>query len=246
MKRDSNVYIFIYSIVMVVVVAVLLALASTALKPAQLANVRMEKRLNILEAIRKGEEAENAPSKMEAVNALYKRYIVREEVVNGQGRAVKGCSAFDIDLRGELECKASEKKLPVFVAELKDGSIKYIFPLAGQGLWGPIWGYIALNADLSTVYGVSFGNKAETPGLGAEIVSEHFRKQFEGKKIFQGSTFVALKVLKGGGASKDVHAVDGISGGTLTSNGVQRMLLDCLKDYVPYMEARKREGLSHE
>ncbi len=246
MKRDSNIYIFIYSIVMVVVVAVLLALASTALKPAQLENIRMEKRLNILEAIRKGAEAEKAPNKVEAVNTLYKKYIVKSEVVNGQGRPVGGCQAFDIDLKGELLCNPDEQKLPVFVAKLEDGSTKYIFPLAGQGLWGPIWGYVSLNSDLSTIYGISFGHKGETPGLGAEIVSPHFCQQFEGKKICEGKRLVSIEVLKGGGASSNIHAVDGISGGTLTSRGVQDMLKNCLKDYEPYMEAQKKEGLSHE
>ncbi len=248
MKKDSNVYIFLYSVVLVIVVAVLLAVASTALRPAQQRNIEMEKRLDILKAVGLEAEVEALPfSRQEAVSMLYDKFITGRLVVNGEGMVVEGQDAFAIDLRPELGLTPSEQRLPVFVAQLADDgsnptdSLKYVFPLAGQGLWGPIWGYIALDADMNHIYGVSFGHKGETPGLGAEIVNAWFRDQFKSKEIFTGKSFVSVSLLKGAGASEgNPNAVDGISGGTLTSQGVQNMLMACLSAYRPYIERMKK------
>ncbi|PID90909.1 MAG: NADH:ubiquinone reductase (Na(+)-transporting) subunit C [Bacteroidetes bacterium] len=245
MKKDSNVYIFLYSVVLVVVVAVLLAVASTALRPAQERNIEMEKRLDILKAIGVEGEVDALPmSRQGAVSKLYDKFITERLAVNGEGDILEGQDAFAIDLRPELKLGAAEQKLPVFVAHLSDGSTKYVFPLAGQGLWGPIWGYISLDEDMDHIYGVSFGHKGETPGLGAEIVSGWFRGQFKGKEIFSGSSFVSVSVLKGAGASEgNPNAIDGISGGTLTSQGVEKMLMDCLSAYKPFIEKVKAGGV---
>lgn len=240
MKRDSNAYIFIYSSVMVVAVAVLLALAATALKPMQLENIKMEKRLDILKSIGEGGDLEGVSDRPSHISRLYDQFIVREFVVGPNGRPISGCSAFDLDLRGELVCPAATRRLPVFEARLGNGETKYIFPLSGQGLWGPIWGYIALNSDLNTVYGVSFSHKGETPGLGAEIAQPWYWEQFRGKEIFKGGTLVSIAVLKGLGSTANPHAVDGISGGTMTSKGVEAMLLSCLREYQSFIEEQKR------
>ena len=108
-------------------------------------------------------------------------------------------------------------------------------------MWGPIWGYIALNDDLNTVYGVSFAHKSETPGLGAEIVTQSFRGQFAGKQIFSNGVLSSLQVVKGGGTEHNAHAVDAISGGTMTSKGVEAMLLNSLQAYKAFI-ARQKEG----
>lgn len=246
MKRDSNLYIFLYSSVLVVIVAVLLALAATALRPAQLENVRMEKRLDILKSIGIGLDADGADDKPAYISSLYDKYIVREHVVGPNGLPISGCQAFDLDLRGELVCPAETRRLPIFEAKLPSGETKYIFPLSGQGLWGPIAGYLALNADLNTVYGVSFSHKGETPGLGAEIAEPFFCDRFKGKQIFDGSKLVSISVLKTQGNESNPHAVDGISGGTMTSKGVEKMLLNCLEEYSKFIEIQKKEVLGHE
>ncbi|HRW22050.1 MAG TPA: NADH:ubiquinone reductase (Na(+)-transporting) subunit C, partial [Bacteroidales bacterium] len=113
---------------------------------------------------------------------------------------------------------------------------KYIIPLSGKGLWGPIWGYIALNEDMTTVFGATFSHKSETPGLGAEIETDWYQQKFSEKKIFdENGDFVSIKVVKGGAPPDNIHGVDAISGGTITSNGLEDMLFDCLKLYEPYL-----------
>ena len=244
MKRDSNVYIFLYSAAMVVLGAVLLAVAATALKPEQLENKRMEKRLDILNSIRIQVEVPEGKSRQAYVAEQYDRYIRQAVLMGVDGRRMAG-DAFDVDLRDEMAKPESERHLPIFVATLDDGSTKFIFPLSGQGLWGAIWGYMALDDDLSTVYGVSFAHKSETPGLGADIALPSFQQRFQGKQMFDGDRLVSIQLLKRG-AGNNPHAVDGISGGTMTSKGVEAMLMRSLAEYEACIAALKREGMRHE
>ena len=143
-------------------------------------------------------------------------------------------------MKKELAKPLEEQSLPVFISSL-EGSKKYIIPVYGKGLWGPIWGYVALNDDLSTIYGAVFSHKAETPGLGAEINTKEFQEQFFGKEIFKLGEFVSVSVLKSGSADPESkYQVDGISGGTITSVGVDQMLRDCLSSYEPYFKKHKK------
>ena len=123
----------------------------------------------------------------------------------------------------------------MYVCQIDGAGTKYILPVRGKGLWGPIWGYVAMNDDKQTVYGATFGHKGETPGLGAEIEKEFFQVQFKGKKIIKNGQ-VTFAVAKGGAAPGDDYAVDAISGGTITSKGVQDMLLDCLDAYSAFLK----------
>jgi Na+-transporting NADH:ubiquinone oxidoreductase subunit C len=129
----------------------------------------------------------------------------------------------------------SNRQLPVFICE-KEGNTYYIVPLRGKGLWGPIWGYISFENDLNTVYGAVFDHKSETPGLGAEIKESWFQENFRGKKIFKDGEFESIEVAKGGADDTDQYAVDAISGGTITSKGLESMIHDCLKSYSTYFE----------
>jgi hypothetical protein len=121
----------------------------------------------------------------------------------------------------------------------------YIIPVLGKGLWGPLWGYVALKNDYNTIVGVVFDHKGETPGLGAEIATPTFQKQFSGKKIFDDNeNFVSVSVVKGGVANSGISAeygVDAISGGTITSNGLANMLKICLANYEKYFKNRREE-----
>ena len=132
--------------------------------------------------------------------------------------------------------------MPLYISNI-DGSEKYIIPLRVTGLWGPIWGYISLDNDMNTVYGAVFDHKAETPGLGAEINRDFFEKPFNGKRIFDlEGDFVSIAVVKGGAKENDYHGVDGISGGTITSDGVTAMLKERLDKYLPYFENKMKEN----
>jgi len=239
MDRNSNLYTFLYASGMVIVVAMLLAIASTALKPAQNKNIETEKKIDILRSIGKTDGIDEAKNKHKFVAETFQKYIPEQLVVNINGDTIKGLEAFNIDMKVELSKPLEQRNLPLYVAKLDDESIKYIIPLRGRGLWGPIWGYLALNSDLKTIYGATFAHQGETPGLGAEIATPEFQKQFRGKTIFEGDsilTFTSVKVVKGGASPDDPHGVDAISGGTITSKGLEKMLSDCLEPYQNYFE----------
>ncbi len=236
MNKNSNTYIFIYAVVMVVLVAATLSFVATKLKPFQDFNVEVQKKQDILKALQIESNADNAIEK-------YDKYIVETSVVNNAGEILEGTEAFKINLKQEKAKPEAERNYAVFVGKLDDGSTKYIIPLLGAGLWGPIWGYIALNDDMSTVYGASFDHKSETPGLGANIATLDFQAQFPGNKILnEQQEFVSIKVVKGGADKNDIHAVDAISGGTITSNGLEEMIEACLKPYMNYINKQLTEG----
>lgn len=228
MKNFSNTYIFTFSIIMVVVVALLLSMAAMQLKPFQDKNVEVEKKQNILASIRIKSTVKDAVE-------LYAKYITDSYVLNNKGEKQEGVDAFAVELKNELGKPAAARMLPVYVGTLDDKTNAYVMPLRGKGLWGPIWGYISLQPDFNTIYGAVFDHQGETPGLGAEISTEWFQEPFFGKTIFKDSTeFVSIKVLKGGAKKDDPHAVDAISGGTITSKALEAMLDSCLIQYKPY------------
>lgn len=233
MDTNSNKYTFIYSVVLVVVVAALLTIVSISLKPAQQKNIELEKKKNILSSL-------NVVSTPEDVEALYKKYIIENYTINTNGEKVEKVDAFKIVLKDELKKPPADQKWPVYIAKTDDGSTKYIFALYGKGLWGPLWGYIALNDDLNTVYGAYFDHKSETPGLGAEIATPKFQAQFVNKKIFnEKSEFVSVDVVKGG-AGNSPYGVDAISGGTITSRGLRDMLKTCISAYLKFIDENKK------
>lgn len=239
MNTQGNTYTFLYAGIMVIVVAALLSFAAMSLKPFQNKNVEVEKKQNILSTVSIGLDASEQDNKSKYIEDLYNKYIVDSYIVNTKGEKVEG-DAFTVDMKKELAKPNDKRKLPVFVSE-KDGSKNVILPVRGKGLWGPIWGYIALAEDFNTVVGASFDHEGETPGLGAEIKTTAFGSEFVGKKLFdKQNKFVSVKVVKGGAPKGDVHGVDAISGGTITSHGVQDMLSDCLGNYVTYFKQHQK------
>jgi len=228
MNVDKNSYTFSFAIVMVIVVAGLLSFTAINLKKPQLKNIELEKKQNILSSIGINVERDQA-------GLNFDKYIKEKIVLNSSGEEVKG-DAFKIDLSKELKKNKKDQLLPLYVA-IVEGEKKYIIPLRGKGLWGPIWGFLSLENDFNTVYGAVFDHKSETPGLGAEINQyEDFQQQFEGKQILEGAKVVSITVWKGGAKPDDVHGVDGISGGTITSDGVTYMLEERLNMYAPYFK----------
>lgn len=228
MNRQGNTYTFLYSIILVVVVAALLSVVSLSLQPRQNENKQNEKRQNILSAIHISSTADNSAK-------LFDDYIKEQFIVNAQGEKVEG-NAFNVNIEKQYKQPADQRELPVFVAEV-DGATKYILPIYGAGLWGPIWGYISLDADKSTIYGTFFDHQGETPGLGAEITTPAFNKQFQSKHIFSGSQLVGILIKKGGNATGS-NEVDGISGGTITSKGVESMITNYLTYYEPFLKQK--------
>jgi Na+-transporting NADH:ubiquinone oxidoreductase subunit C len=216
---------------MVVVVALLLALVSSGLKDIQNNNVKLDKKKQILSSLNIQLDGQDA-------NTLYEQHIVKELVLNIKGEVVseKMGEAFVIDVIKENAKAEAERQLPLYVAEV-DGQTKYIITMRGAGLWGPIWGYIALNDDKNTVFGTYFSHASETPGLGAEIALPAFQNKFVGKHILNDARdFVSIAVMKPGQTAEGRDYVDGISGGTITSKGVEAMLLKSIGQYEAYLK----------
>lgn len=229
-NKESNVYTVVYAAVLVVVVGFALALVYQALRPAQLENIANDTKKQILAA------ALIYPTGDESIGSLYDSHIKESYCVDSKGDIVEGTSAFDIDMASEVKKPVDERILPVFVCSTDKG-MKYIVPVAGAGLWGPIWGYIAMDADGSTIYGAYFGHQGETPGLGAEIERPAFSGQFEGKSIFgSNGDFQSVLVVKKGQEPAGRAYVNAVSGGTITSQGVQKMLSSSLEAYTAYFK----------
>lgn len=221
MNTNSNSYTIIYAAVMVIIVAFLLAFVSSSLKDIQTKNIEMDTKKQILSAINVTEVAD--------ADAEFAKYEVKDMLMQADGTLAPYTDAFQISYNSEI----AENRLHVFECKV-DGATKYIIPIYGAGLWGPIWGYVALNDDKDTVYGVYFAHAGETPGLGADIATPKFQNQFQGKKVLENGN-IALSVVKNGKVVKQDYEVDGISGGTITSNGVDAMIKDCLKLYNPFL-----------
>jgi Na+-transporting NADH:ubiquinone oxidoreductase subunit C len=234
MKTNSNSYTIVYAAVLVVIVAFLLAFVFQALRPAQEANVALDKQKQILYSLNiRGLQDQAAAAK-------YKEVVTADEIIDANGNVVdkgsKGGTAAGFKLNSG-DFKAG--KLAVYVCNV-DGQTKYVIPVYGMGLWGPISGYIALNDDKSTIYGAYFNHESETAGLGAEIKdNQKWQEQFQGKKLFKGAdrNAIAISVLKKRD-SNDPNSVDAVTGATLTSNGVTDMLHDCLGQYVKFLNAK--------
>ncbi len=232
MKQFSNRYIFIFSSIMVVAVATLLSLAATLLQPAQEKNLEIEKKKSMLESI-------NIPADRNNAVELYDKYITESFVLNSKGEIINDVDAFNVVMNIEQKKPLEQQNLPVFQASSDTGDKVIILPVEGKGLWGPIYGYISLKSDMNTIYGVTFDHKGETPGLGAEINTREFEGMFPGKSLFEEGKFVSVKVLKGGAKKDDPHGVDAISGGTITSKGLEKMLLDCIVKYNDYLSKNR-------
>lgn len=228
MNVNSNAYTYTFATVMVVLVAVLLAGTSLGLKSKQESNVKQEKMQSILASV--GVEVDRS-----GAQATYDEVI--KEVLTIRGGEVLSTdreTGFNVDMAGAVKAENMDREVPLYVAK-KDGENYYIIPLRGKGLWGPVWGFVSLESDGNTVVGANFGHKSETPGLGAEITTPMFTDQFPGKKISEAGIFQSISVVKQGTSDGD-YMVDGISGGTITSNGVHDMLADCLAPYAEYFK----------
>lgn len=233
-NKQSNIYTVIYITVIVLLVGVALAFTSLSLKERQQNNIAADKMRQILASVHV------VPEKGD-IATEFRNIVVEQPVYNADGRKISD-DAFDIDVNVESKKPAADRQLPVFVCKLADGSTKYVLPLYGAGLWGPIWGYVALNDDADTIYGAFFAHQGETPGLGAEIEKPHFSNEFEGKVLFKNGNFIPVTVVKAGtNYTGEGDYVDGVSGGTITSKGVGDMLDNCLSPYKNILESLKRQ-----
>lgn len=245
--QQSNVYIITFSVILTVVLGLLLSGTSQVLGPLQKEAIALDKKKQILGAVISGDEIDAMSP--EEVNAFYTNRISSTVVdINGQEVKEQGgvaVSAETVDIAKNYKKPADQRLYPVFIFH-KEGDSEavesYIFPLYGAGLWDAIWGYLALDTDMNTVGGITMAHAGETPGLGARITEPGVQERYVGKEIFNESgELVAVSMQKGEGKdySDNPHQVDGMSGATITGNGVNTMLQNYLGHYKAYIESKK-------
>lgn len=241
-NKDSNGYTFTFAITLVVVVGALLAGIAMFAKPYKQANDEVKKKMDIVKALMDTKEQKEAITRKNAEDE-FKKYVDLKNalVIDMNGDVKEGVEAFDVDIRKENRdktLKPIEKNYPFYVAEV-DGKKAYVIPVVGKGLWGPIWGNICLDEDMNTIKGATFDHKGETPGLGAEIKQAFFINGWLGEKVTdENGDFGKFEVVKDKSGTKE-KKVDGITGGTITSKGVEEMVNRCLKPYMLYFKNLK-------
>lgn len=244
MNTNGNIYTVIYTTIVVVVVAAVLAFASETLKPRQEANVKADAISQMLTASKFFEKSELEAMSNDQILEAYRNVAKSAILVNAEGEE---CGTLDL-ARQEIfttsQLKAQDKNikdgkevtLPVFEFE-KDGEKVTVLPCYGAGLWGPIWGYVALCDDLQTIRGAYFDHASETPGLGAKIKDDpSFRAEFEGKKIDFNDAEAAFSIVKGGAPAGKMNAVDAISGASITSKALGVSINNWIMAYKPFLQ----------
>ena len=244
-NKDSNGYTFGFAIALVVVVGAILAGVAMATKPFQEKNEAVKKKMDILKAILPKKEAEKVTRKN--ATAMFDEMVKLEKAVvldiNGKVKEdITGDAILDIDIKKEYRDKTlkdKDKSFPLFISTDADGKKSYVIPVVGKGLWGPVWGNICLDDDMRTIKGATFDHKTETPGLGAEIKQAFFIDRWIGEQITDDSgNPITFEIVKDNSGSEPVK-VDGITGGTITSKGVEEMVNRGLKPYIEYFKTLK-------
>ena len=246
MNTNSNVYTVIYTTVVCVLVAAILAFVSTSLKPKQDANEKAETISQILTAAQFGDQAEWRAKGNAAVLDFYKKNASEAILIDASGAKVGELSIADAAVYGKSDLKAQNynikdgkgMKLPVYVFN----SGVSVIPVYGAGLWGPVWGYIALDSDLETIVGACFDHESETPGLGGKIKDDPtFRARFKGKSVDFTDSKSAFSIVKGGAPAGKANAIDAISGATMTSRGLEAAINVWLEAYKAYLTQNNPE-----
>ncbi len=244
--QQSNTYIIVFTAIMTIIIGGTLSLANQLLKPAQTRSIELDTRTQILSAameLKKGDD----------ILAIYDERIIGF-VVNYSGDEIKTDSkgnpiqADKVNILRNFKKKPEDREYPVFkCASEEDPSVieAYIFPVYGNGLWNNIFGYVALENDLNTIKGVSFGHVGETPGLGARIATSEVEDRYIGKKIFdEQGNFMSVTMLKGEKKDPSMfgpHEVDGMSGSTLTAKGLNAMMKEYLHDYEAFIKMAQQQ-----
>lgn len=223
LNTNSNTYTIVYSAIIVVVVAFLLAFVYQVLKPKQDANEALDQKKQVLYALNiRGLNDTEAAQK-------YKEVVLADQILDRDCNVVEQGEQGGENAGFKLKkADQAEGKLALYICKV-DGQTKYVIPVYGMGLWGGISGYLGIKDD-GTVYGAYFNHEGETAGLGAEIKdSQAWQEKFQGKKIFDADGNVVLSVVKK--VENPETQVDCVTGATLTSNGVDAMLKDGLKKF---------------
>lgn len=238
--KQGETYILVYAAGVCLAGSLLLAATTAGLKTQQEKMVELDRKTNVLKAFQA--PILDAARKKLPGDQLEKIYAdhVREVLVDPDGKPAGKLSA-----RETADGIAARRILPLF-QWVENGSVrKYAFPVSGKGLWSTIYGYLALDEGATTIVGISFFKHGETPGLGGEIEQSWFQDQFKGRRVFDAGQPLPIVVAKGrapaeASADKGRVVVDGISGATLTGNGVMAFLNAEMKRYEAYFKTVRK------
>ena len=245
MNTNNNVYTIVYTTIIVVVAAAILSIAAMALKPRQQANIKAETISQMIAASGISSKEDLAKLGNDKILGLYSDNIKTAFLIDKDGNKTDELETevSSIELQDNLKMEnkniaSGNPSLPVYVFE-KDGAEINVIPCYGAGLWGPIWGYVAFNADCTEIVGAYFDHESETPGLGAKIKDEAwFREQFKGKKVDFNNPDKLFGIIKGGAPKDDLSKVDAITGATMTCNGLDAALNTWFKAYTPFLSKK--------
>jgi len=224
----SNKYTLGFMTIVTVILGSFLSVAASSLKEMQELNVENDSKKNILSCLGYKEDTEN-PWSPEEIQNIFNQNITAI-VLDSDGNKTQ------IDPK-TIDAETDENNFPIYISEV-DNQIKgYAIPISGKGLWSTLYGFFAIDPDGVTAKGITFYAHKETPGLGGEVDKAWFQNNFVGKRFIndQGK-LVGIKVIKGKADPDSDYEVDGISGATITSKGLESFLVDDLKKYESFLK----------
>ena len=233
----SNTYTLIFTSITTIVLGFLLSFVSTSLKETQEINEEIDIMKNILYSLEFSEKDD--PWTVEEVKKIFDSSVIQKVVsVNGE--------IIDNLVPSEIPSDKMETQFPLYIKIVNNSVDGYAIPIAGKGLWSTLYGYFALENDGSTVKGIRFYKHGETPGLGGEVEKDWFTNNFVGKKITdKNGLLVSIQSVKGqvdSSSPDSYHQVDGISGATMTTKGLNEFLMNDLKKYDSYFQKIRMES----
>lgn len=252
MQQFSTKYTYIFSLVLCLVCSILLATAAVVLKERQTVNKRLDKQKSVLQAanLLKPGEVLTAATIKEKFSAIEPRVVDLGTDTYAEGVDASTFQEDNVPMVKPPVNTAQIKEIPQQVQifqVMKDGKVDMlVLPIFGKGLWGTLYGFLALDSDTTTIKGITYYDHKETPGLGGEVDNPKWKNRWPGRKAYDKDWGVAIEVIKGpaGPAAEDPHSVDGLSGATITSRGVTNMLQFWLGEegYGPYLKSFREQG----
>lgn len=233
--RKDDIRVITFAATVCVICSLLLSVTAQSLKDKQDEQVELDRKMNVLKAFGVALVDESgAKISKDDVERYFTDHISEIYIAKETGDVVENPDPVVIKKEAKARTHEGRTLLPLYVWKDDGVATKYAFPTSGMGLWSIVHGYLALDRDLATVIGVTFYKHGETPGLGGEVSTEWFQNQFADKKIYENGSLIRLEVVKGGAPDGSNHQVDGISGATMTGNGLNTFINRDISYYNKY------------
>lgn len=261
MRHNDPKYIVAFAAAVCVVCSLLVSSAATILKQRQAVNVQLDKQRKVLDV--SGLVDDVASLDRAEVRELFKSRIRPKfvELSTGEVAPEGEFEAATYDAAKAMKDPETSKEVApnparvsrvplvamIYEVYTEDGNLdRMVFPVEGKGLWSTLYGFVALDTDFTTIHGLTFYSHGETPGLGGEVDNPSWKAKWPGRKVYDENWKPQIRVIKGPAPAPEAapHKVDGLSGATLTSNGVTNLLRFWFGDdgFGPYVSRLRAEG----